>query len=328
MRVLVVIPCLNEVRHIEGLVSSLIHGKVEGMHIVIADGGSTDGTLELANDIAAKVADVSVLINRRRVQSAGINLAVSEFGDPAEFVIRIDAHAEYPADYCRVLVEEAARTGADSVVVAMKTMGTGWFQRAVAEAQNSRLGNGGAAHRLAPKEGMWTDHGHHALMRIEAFKAAAGYDESFSHNEDAELDYRLRQLGFKIWLTGRTSIRYYPRASVGALFRQYVNWGTGRAKTVMRHRTRLRIRQLLPAAILPLGLIALWAPVVPAAALPFAAWAVVCLVYGLYLAVKGRDLGALAAGPAAMIMHMGYSIGFWRAFVSQFWARVSDGKKP
>ena len=40
-------------------------------------------------------------------------------------------------------------------------------------------------------EGHWADHGHHALMRISAFRAVGGYDESFSHNEDAELDYRL-----------------------------------------------------------------------------------------------------------------------------------------
>jgi succinoglycan biosynthesis protein ExoA len=328
MRVLVVIPCLNEVRHLEGLVSDLIRSNVEPVQIVIADGGSTDGTLDLANELAARFPNVSLLINPKRVQSAGFNLAVSEFGEDAEFVIRIDAHAEYPGDYCQVLVEEAERTGAASVVVAMKTMGIGWFQRAVAAAQNSRLGNGGAAHRLARTDGAWTDHGHHALMRIDALKRAGGYDESFSANEDAELDIRLRQLGFKIWLTGRTSIGYYPRSSAGSLFRQYANWGTGRAKTVLKHHTRLRPRQLVPVAVLPMSLIALGTPIVHAAAIPIASWAAVCLVYGLYLALKGRDLGTLAAGAAAMTMHMGYSIGFWRAVVGQLWAYGSDGKKP
>ena len=33
-------------------------------------------------------------------------------------------------------------------------------------------------------------------MRIAAFRGVGGYDESFSHNEDAELDYRLRQAGY------------------------------------------------------------------------------------------------------------------------------------
>ena len=41
-------------------------------------------------------------------------------------------------------------------------------------------------------------------MRIAAFRAVGGYDESFSHNEDAELDYRLRQAGYRIWMTDKT----------------------------------------------------------------------------------------------------------------------------
>jgi succinoglycan biosynthesis protein ExoA len=77
-----------------------------------------------------------------------------------------------------------------------------------------------------------------------------------------------------------------------------------------------------------MSLIALGTPIVHAAAIPIASWAAVCLVYGLYLALKGRDLGTLAAGAAAMTMHMGYSIGFWRAVVGQLWAYGSDGKKP
>ena len=97
----------------------------------------------------------------------------------------------------------------------MATMGFGAFQKATAFAQNSKLGNGGSPHRQGAK-GHWTDHGHHALMRISAFRAVGGYDESFSHNEDAELDYRLRAAGYRIWMTDKTFMVYYPRASVGS----------------------------------------------------------------------------------------------------------------
>ena len=74
-----------------------------------------------------------------------------------------------------------------------------------------------AARRIAQgAKGHWTDHGHHALMRVAAFRAVGGYDESFSHNEDAELDYRLRAAGYRIWMTDKTFMVYYPRASVPA----------------------------------------------------------------------------------------------------------------
>ena len=39
---------------------------------------------------------------------------------------------------------------------------------------------------------------------MDAFKAIGGYDDTFSHNEDAELDNRLTDAGFRIFLTARS----------------------------------------------------------------------------------------------------------------------------
>ncbi len=321
-RILAVIPCLNEAQNLEKLVLELIASRIDlPLQIVIADGGSRDGTICVAQDLATRVPNVLLLNNPKRIQSAGINRAVATFGASAEFLIRIDAHAEYPHDYCRVLIEEADRTHAASVVVAMKTVGRGWFQRTVAEAQNSKLGNGGAAHRIVGRGDTWTDHGHHALMRVDAFLRVGGYDETFAHNEDAELDMRLRQAGFNIWLTGRTSITYYPRASPVGLFRQYANYGAGRARTFLKHRELPKLRQLVLATVLPAWLISLAAPFVWVAALPLAIWATLCVGYGVVLGLKAKSTSATASGVAAMIMHTGWSLGFWKTILSRLWGR-------
>jgi succinoglycan biosynthesis protein ExoA len=322
-RILVVIPCLNEERNLEKLVLDLIASSVDlSVQIVVADGGSRDGTITIAKNLAAKFPNVLLLNNPKRVQSAGINLAVAEFGGSAEFLIRIDAHAEYSSDYCRVLIEEAERTHASSVVVAMKTAGRGWFQRAAAEAQNSKLGNGGAAHRIVGRGGAWTDHGHHALMRVDAFRRVGGYDETFAYNEDVELDIRLRRAGLKIWLTGQTWLTYYPRSSPSSLFRQYVNYGAGRAGTFLKHHELPKLRQLAPATVLPACLVALAAPFVWVAVLPLTIWATLSLGYGVLLGFKAKSTSATASGAVAMIMHMGWSLGFWKVMLSRLWGRT------
>src|SRR5690606_35663894 len=118
--------------------------------------------------------------------------------------------------------------------------------------QNSRLGNGGSKHRAGAK-GQWVDHGHHALMRIESFRTVGGYDETFGHNEDAELDHRLRAAGYGIWLTDKTRMTYYPRETAAGLFRQYLNYGQGRARNILKHSTMPKLRQVLPAMVLPLA---------------------------------------------------------------------------
>ncbi len=316
--VLVAIPCLNEEAHIEGLVRDLLkHNRDLKMRVVIVDGGSTDRTREIAMDLASQHDNVFYLHNPRRIQSAAINLAVERYGEGAKYVIRLDAHADYPADYCRKLVAEQQVTGAASVVVSMNTVGDGYFQRAVAAAQNSKIGNGGAAHRSVSGPGAWVDHGHHALMCIDAFRSVGGYDATFSHNEDAELDLRLAKAGHKIWLTARTALDYFPRPSPRPLFKQYYNFGHGRAKTILKHAIVPKVRQMIPAAVLPALLFAALSPLTLLAAIPVLSWACLCLAYGAYLRFRARDAAIVLSGPAAMIMHLAWSIGFWRAMVGR-----------
>lgn len=311
-KVLAVIPCLNEELYLANLVDHLIRDAAAtsvAIDIAIVDGGSRDNTIKIAQELCTKYSFVTLLHNKARIQSAAINMAVAQTN--AEFLIRIDAHAGYPDGFCATLIAEQQAMNADSVVVTMDTVGRDGFQKAVAAAQNSKLGNGGSAHRNAAGNGQWVDHGHHALMRIAAFRAVGGYDETFSHNEDAELDLRLRKAGFKIWLTGKTKILYYPRSAPSLLFRQYLNFGKGRARTILKHRARPRLRQLAPTAVAPAVVLALLTPFIPVAAIPLLAWAFICLAYGIKMGLQGEDKALFASGPAIMLMHFGWSLGFW-----------------
>jgi len=309
---LIVIPCLNEAAHIGALLEQLRPAAERlGARIVVADGGSADGTQAIVEKFVAKDPRIVLLTNPKRLQSAAINLAVATFGDSADYLIRIDAHGGYPADYCDRLVEEALATGADSVVVSMLTSGTGAVQKAVAAAQNSKLGTGGSKHRHM-SEGEWVDHGHHALMRVAAFRDVGGYDESFSHNEDAELDYRLRQAGYRIWMSGKTQMVYYPRATLKSLYFQYLGYGRGRAKNVLKHRMVPKVRQMIPLLVAPVVLLAPFSLVHWLAAVPFLLWAAVCLGYGAVTAIGQRNPGLALVGVSAMVMHFGWSVGFWQ----------------
>ncbi len=310
-KVLIAIPALNEAAHIGKVLNDLVpFAKRTGSSIVVADGGSTDGTQEVVRQMALDEPMIRLIDNPGRLQSAGINLAAKTFGDDAEWLLRIDAHSSYPADYGDRLLSDAQRTGADSVVVSMNAVGASRLQWLIAMAQNSRLGNGGAAHRNTA-EGKWVDHGHHALMRISAFRAVGGYDESFSHNEDAELDHRLRAKGHRIWLTAETGLDYFPRRTVTGLLQQYFRFGRGRARNVLKHRAGLGLRQAAVAALGPLVLLAPLAPLHPVFALPLVAWSLVCLGGGISIAVQKRDPRAMLSGFLAGAMHLSWSVGFW-----------------
>lgn len=322
-RAFAVIPCLNEAEHIERLIRHLLDDAAwRDPLVVVADGGSTDGTAEIVRALAAEDLRIRLVENPRRLQSAAVNLAAARHGRGRRWMVRVDAHAGYPEAYVSRLVEEARRKGAASVVVAMDTVGLGGFQSAAAAAQNSVLGTGGSAHRSARKSG-WVDHGHHALFDLEHFFAVGGYDESFRANEDAEFDVRLARGGGRIWLSEAVRVTYYPRATARALFRQYLNYGQGRARTLLRHRIKPKLRQMLPVAVAPAVALAPFGLMDPLLAGPAAAWIGGCLGLGALLGLKAKNRAAIGSGAAAAVMHLAWSIGFWRQMLSCLASRPS-----
>lgn len=319
--VLTIIPCLNEAAHLAPLLRRLL-GDPANQRIIVADGGSTDGSQAIVRQMASLHGRITLMDNPARIQSAGINRAVARFGDDAAWIARIDAHCCYPNRYVSRLIETARAQAVDAVVVRLETACERGFGRGVAAAQNSRLGTGGAAHRMRTAGGL-VEHGHHALMGRHAFIQAGGYCENMACNEDAELDLRLLAHGRRLWLATDLPVTYFPRTRPFSLFRQYFRYGTGRATTSRRHRRRLRLRQALPLGIAPACALALAAPVVPALAVPALAWAGLCQLWGLALAVEQRRAGTAWAGTAAMIMHLAWSTGYWKQEIA---ALVSGGR--
>lgn len=317
-RVLVVIPTLNEAAHIEGLLHQLnadIARSASWFRIVVVDGGSSDGTPDLVARVAVEAPHVRLLHNPRRTQSTGINLAVREYGGAADVLIRCDAHATYPADFCAGLLRTLRSSGADAVVVPLDSAGRGALQRAIAWTCNTPLGTGGAAHRAGRKSG-FVDHGHHAAFRLETFRRCGGYDETFVCNEDAELDCRQRALGARVYLDAGLRVQYYPRSTFSALWRQYFRYGAGRSRTARRHPSSLRLRQLaVPshfAASLAALLLSPWYPLL--LALP-AGYAAMLVVHSLWLALRHRSFCGLLGGPAAATLHAAWAAGFfWGLF--------------
>lgn len=323
-RLLLVVPCLDEEAALPELLARLVCEVGRDALIVVADGGSRDASVAIIEDFASRHPAVRLLHNPQRLQSAAVNLAARTYGEGREWLVRIDAHCGYPADYIDLLLESAALHEASSVVVPMVTQGGACFQSAAAAAQNSVMGTGGSPHRHLVT-GRYVDHGHHALFNLGAFLAVGGYDESFSHNEDAELDHRLGLAGGRIWLEPKASLIYHPRKTAGRLMRQYWNYGRGRARTVAKHNLKLKLRQAAPLVVAPsliLAVVGLLLVVLDGRfallALPALAWLLLCQVFAVILALRARSLCVLASGAAAMIMHAGWSAGYWSWL---FWGR-------
>ena len=314
----VVVPALNEERYIGPCLESLLKQGLgwaggSNFEIIVMDGGSTDRTCDIVAAMQTSHPCVRLAFNPRRLQSAAMNMAARIASPRTTVLLRADAHAAYPDDFLVTCIDTLIRTEVESVVVPMMTTGEHGFQRAIAAAQNSLIGNGGSAHRRMTAS-RFVEHGHHAAFTRDSFLRVGGYDETFSHNEDAEYDHRVALAGGRIWLCGEAMLRYFPRRDPWGLAKQYFFHGAGRARTLITHRMRPRLRQLMPLVI--------WAATMGGIAFSFLhpaflllplAYCLLCLGWGVAAAVSARDPWLLAIGPAAMIMHLSWATGFlWR----------------
>ncbi len=321
--VLVVLPTLNEAAHIETVLDQLQCDAVGSAPVafVVLDGGSTDGTQDIVSALTSRRGNLHLFDNPGRTQAAALNMLLEgELADrfpKVEVLIRCDAHARYPADYVDRVVGALEQTQADSVVVVMDAEpSAGCFQRAVVHIADSKLGAGGSAHRGGSTSG-FVEHGHHAGFRMASFRGLAGYDTRFVANEDAEYDRRLLTVGGKIWLDADIRIGYYPRATVRGLWKQYYRYGFGRAANCLKHRTRPRLRQMIPALhvvatllsvlMLPWTVLGLLWPVI---------YGGLCLGVSLKTALQHSDICGLGSGLALAVMHTAWGIGFWAAVLT------------
>jgi succinoglycan biosynthesis protein ExoA len=317
--ILAVIPTLNEERHIETCIRSLMAGDtmLRKVPLVVADGGSSDMTVAIVERLKTEFPNLQVIHNPKRLQAAAINLAVSTASTAQTwYVLRCDAHSIYPAGFILSVARTLKATGAASVVIPMDAIGETCFERANAWIVDTPLGSGGSAHRGGKVSG-YVDHGHHAGFDIMMYRQLGGYDESFSHNEDAEYDERVAQAGGKIYLDADIRISYIPRGSVSRLARQYFNYGKGRARNVRKHGQRLKLRQALPIfALLTSGFGLLVAPFFPPAILLPAGYIGVLAAASVAVAIWKRSICGLLAGLISGTMHMSWAAGFLKEALS------------
>ena len=324
----VVLPALNEERHLERCVRTLIDDPWprERLEILVVDGGSRDGTLDVARRLSAEFPFLRVLENPKRLQASAFNLALTAADPRAEIVIRCDVHADYPPGFLSRAVEALDASGAALAGYGDAPKAEGCFQRAVAFVQNTPLGVGGALYRLGGVS-RFVDHAKHGAFRRRAVESVGGYDERFSHNEDSELSLRLWQAGHKVWLDAGLTVGYYPRSTPKALARQYWLYGRGRAMTVMKHRLVPRPRQMAPVLLLLAEAAAL-------AAAPFLAWtlllfplyAAALAAVGVWGAARHRHACLLAAPVAMAIMHHAWGAGFLSR-LAQGWPEPSGRRR-
>jgi succinoglycan biosynthesis protein ExoA len=307
----VLVPVLNEERDLPDSLDGMLAQRLEGgIELLFIDGGSEDRTREILRDLAARDGRVRLLENPARRTPNALNVGLREAR--GEFVVRMDAHTRYPADYVANGVERLRRGDVDWVAGPQLAAGSGTWSRRVALALASPLGTGGARFRRTARAEEETDSGFTGVWRRSTLESHGGWDEGWPINQDAELAARVRKAGGRIVCLPEMAARYTPRDSLRALGRQYWRYGVYRVKTARRHPESLRRSNLLPPALVLTLLFAVAAPAPLRGSMRRLIGLYACAVAAASAnAARGASAADALVLPAVFgTMHLGWGMGF------------------
>jgi glycosyltransferase involved in cell wall biosynthesis len=322
-----VVPCRNEAAYIAGCLASILAGDypTDRIEILVADGRSDDGTLEILRTCAAEHACIRVLDNHQRSTPAALNLAIRSAS--GSVIIRMDAHVLYPPTYVRRLVEALDETGADNVGGVLETVPADDtpVARAIALGLSHPFGVGNSHFRTGTDERREVDTVPFGCYRRETFDRIGLFDEELVRNQDDELNLRLISRGGRILLLPEVSCRYFARRSLGQVARMYYQYGYFKPLVARKLGRIMTVRQLVPSlliiALLMSGALSPW---ISGAGAIFASIAVVytgCVLVCAF-AVTGLDLRCgLALAAVFPTLHFSYGFGFMRGIYNHIIAR-------
>ena len=127
----VIIPTLNENAYIISLIQSIYVNDQTTKEIILADGGSTDGTLEQISILQQTHKNLLLIHNDERYVSQGFNKAFTIA--KGKFIALVGAHALYPPNYfsnCIYAIESGA----------CEVSGGVWLQKGKTSMGNAQCG--------------------------------------------------------------------------------------------------------------------------------------------------------------------------------------------
>ena len=286
----VIIPMRNEERYIGRCLNSILENDFpkQELEIIVADGSSSDKSRKIVAEFAREHAQVRLIDNPGKIVPTGLNSAIRQ--SRGRYIIRMDAHSEYPTNYISACVRELEKGNAD--VVGGRLVTRPGAQTLAAQAisllSQHPFGVGNSGFRLG-WQGRYVDTVPFGAFRREVFDRVGLFREGLIRHQDFELNARIRSSGGKIFLSPEIFLTYYNLPSIPKLLQRAFRDGLWVARAWVRYPITFCYRHCAPLALF----LALVLPLLFSRVIPFASYfsLAVASAYVLLLLASSIQIG-------------------------------------
>ncbi len=215
-KITIIIPCRNEEKFVKNCINSVL--KFDDLEncdyeIFLLDGMSEDKTRSIIEQYVVINNRIKLIDNQGIIQSTALNIGIKQA--KGYWIMRLDAHAEYPKNYLKKLIETSLKTNADNVGGVVNTLpfNNSYQAQLVQALTTHKFGVGNSGFRIGMKEGE-ADTVPYGFFKKEIFEKVGYFDERLVRAQDYEFNCRIKKYGGKIWLDPEIVINYYNQPNI------------------------------------------------------------------------------------------------------------------
>ena len=177
--------------------------------IVIADGKSEDGTLDVVRKFQDKCIKeglvITVVTNEKKILATGWNIAIN--AAKGEYVTRIDAHAEAEPDFVENSIKAILKVDAVCVGGKLTSLSLDGAENVISKVLSSPFGVGNSSFRVS-SQACYADTAVYGLYKKSVFEEVGYFNEKMVRNQDIELHSRIKAAGYKFYSLNQIDLLY------------------------------------------------------------------------------------------------------------------------
>jgi succinoglycan biosynthesis protein ExoA len=323
-----IIAVRNEERHIESVLKSLLQQDAPDfdLELIIVDGDSDDGTRDVTQRAAAADPRVRLVINKQNNTPNAFNLGLHSA--KGQYVCILGAHTVYARDYIATCLQELKRSGAAgcSGRAWVCAGGEGLQARLVACALAHPFGT--STRSMRTRGAGFADSIPYPVFLKRALIEVGGYDARLHRNQDNDICQKLRAQGWTLYITDKTSCKYFVSPTLMSLSRYAFKTGFWNFISLKVNPASMALRHFVPAAFVAVAILSLLAFTLSfgttgdARLVLRSAFLLLAVSYGIaslaaagHIAFRQRSIHAMLLPFGFLVLHFSYGIGTLTAMI-------------